>query len=280
MLPKIGYMQGRLSDQVNGMIQCFPWDEWEAEFPRANHIGVKLMEWTLDQYRLNENPLMTEGGRSRIRHLCSTYDVHVGSLTGDCFMQAPFWKTQGAECAELQHQFENVVRACSLLGINKIVVPLVDNGAPETDVQQRRLIDFMKKTVDVLRRLNISIVFECEYDPEECHHFIEQLPETEFGINYDIGNSAAMGFNPVHEFAYYGSRIKNVHVKDRPLNGTTVPLGLGGADFPSVFKQLAAIQYDGYYILQTARADLGKHSEAICRYATMVTEWISNASRS
>lgn len=262
------------------MIQCFPWDEWEQEFPRANQIGVSLMEWTLDHDHLYENPLITASGRSRIRELSIAHNVKVGSLTGDCFMQAPFWKTQGAERAGLQREFEDVVLACGDMGIGKIVVPLVDNGAPESIAHEDRLLAFMNDIAETLKLSGVSIVFECEYEPKECSKFIDKLPIDLFGINYDIGNSASLGFDPKQEFASYGHRIKNVHVKDRPLRGTTVPLGEGGADFPSVFAQLAAIHYDGNYILQTARAEAGKHVEAIAHYAKLVSGWIDHAARS
>ena len=277
---RIGFMQGRLSEQVDGKIQCFPWDEWEAEFARASQIGVQLMEWTIDHDRLNENPLMTESGRKRIRELSDAHNVHVVSLTGDCFMQAPFWKTRGSERLKLQQDFEDVVLACGDLGIGKIVVPLVDNGAPENSAHEKCLLSFLSDIAQTLKRLSVSIVFECEYEPQKCAKFIDKLPEHLFGINYDIGNSASLGFDPVQEFANYGHRIKNVHVKDRRLRGATVPLGQGDANFQLVFALLAALHYDGNYILQTARAEPGEHIGAIDRYAKLVAGWIDHATRS
>ena len=90
-------MQGRLSQRVDGRIQAFPWLSWEEEFQLAQRYGFRLMEWTLDQERLSENPLMTSEGQARIRELCRRHDVSIPSLTGDCFMQAPFWKARAAE---------------------------------------------------------------------------------------------------------------------------------------------------------------------------------------
>jgi hexulose-6-phosphate isomerase len=66
-----------------------------------------------------------------------------------------------------------------------------------------------------------------------------------------------------------------VHVKDRILGGTTVPLGEGAADFPSVFHHLAQIGYDGALILQTARAADGDHAGSLARYRGMVLEWLA-----
>ena len=90
-------MQGRLSPLINGKIQEFPWDNWRQEFVIASGMGFTLMEWTLDQNRLYECPLMTENGQQEIIKLSSCYGVKIPSLTGDCFMQSPFWKLSGAE---------------------------------------------------------------------------------------------------------------------------------------------------------------------------------------
>src|SRR5215213_6217684 len=94
-MARIGFMQGRLSPLVDGKIQAFPWAHWEQEFASAAKIGLPLVEWTLDQDRLRENPLMTEGGRARIRELTGSSGIRVESVTGDCFMQAPFFKARG-----------------------------------------------------------------------------------------------------------------------------------------------------------------------------------------
>jgi L-ribulose-5-phosphate 3-epimerase len=92
---RIGFMQGRLSALVNGKIQAFPWSEWREEFPRAKALGLSRMEWTIDQDRLRENPLTTDAGRAEIGHLIRENALRIPSLTGDCFMQAPFWKATG-----------------------------------------------------------------------------------------------------------------------------------------------------------------------------------------
>jgi hexulose-6-phosphate isomerase len=100
------------------------------------------------------------------------------------------------------------------------------------------------------------------------------LDSSLFGINYDIGNSAALGFNPQEEFAAYGARIVNVHIKDRMLGGTTVPLGTGSANFDAVFEALAKVNYRGNFILQTARAVDGNHSSSLSTYRDMAVNWL------
>jgi len=270
----IGFMQGRLCERVNGEIQAFPWRDWKNEFPAAAAIDLHLMEWTLDQERLYENPLMTADGQEKIRALCQQYDISIPSLTGDCFMQAPFWKASGEARTELQTDFLAIGSACAAVGIRMIVVPLVDNGRLDTAEQEDTLINFLLAQQPFLSEHQLQVIFESDFTPPDLARFIARLPAEQFGINYDIGNSAALGFNPADEFAAYGVRVVNVHVKDRVLGGTTVPLKTGSADFDAVFAALAQQNYEGNFILQTARAAEGNHAEVLHSYWEMTQQWM------
>ena len=274
--PHIGFMQGRLSPIVDGRIQAFPWANWKDEFPIAEEIGIHRMEWTLDQERLYENPLLTKVGQTQIKELCQRHSFTIPSLTGDCFMQAPFWKAKGEERVTLERDFRAVLDGCSAVGITIIVVPLVDNGRLENLEQEEKLITFLENQTEYLVSNGIKVVFESDFAPSELARFIGRLNPTLFGINYDIGNSAALGFDPAEEIASYGSRIMNVHIKDRMLGGTTVPLGTGSADFKTVFAILAKACYSGNYILQTARATDGDHAGVLSRYRDMTIDWLKN----
>lgn len=276
-ISQLGFMQGRLSPLVGGRIQAFPWDNWVDEFGAAERCEIGLMEWTLDQDRLYENPLLTCEGQEQIRALCSRYAMSIPSLTGDCFMQSPFWKVGGASGTELQKDFLAIIEACSQVGIEMIVVPLVDNGRLDTRDQENTLVDFLLHQVAFFKSRGVRIIFESDFVPADLARFIKRLPVDTFGINYDIGNSAALGYSPSEEFAAYGERILNVHVKDRVLGGTTVPLGTGNAQFEIVFTELARQGYKGKFILQTARATDDRHAQTLCRYRDMTLAWMVQA---
>jgi L-ribulose-5-phosphate 3-epimerase len=274
MKDRVGFMQGRLSPPVGGRIQAFPWLSWHEEFALAERNGFRLMEWTLDQERLYENPLLTQQGQAHIRTLCRQHALAVPSLTGDCFMQAPFWKVSGAERERLQRDFVSIAAACAVVGISIIVMPLVDNGRLDSSAERNVLREFLERQEGFLRERGLKVIFESDLGPAELADFIECFAPTTFGINYDIGNSAALGFDPAEEIAAYGARVVNVHIKDRVLGGTTVPLGSGNANFDRVFAALSRVRYDGNYILQTARADDGDHAGALVRYRDMSVKWL------
>ena len=268
-------MQGRLSPLVDGRIQAFPWGCWEAEFPQAGQLGFRLLEWTLDQDRLHENPLLTAAGRTEIARLHAQHGLRVASVTGDCFMQAPFWKAEGPEREALKLDFDAVCDACAAAGVSLIVVPLVDNGRLDTAAQEEVLVGFLEQRTASLAARRLRIAFESDFTPDQLARFIARLERTVFGINYDIGNSASLGFDVTEEMREYGHRITGVHVKDRPRGGTTVPLGTGAVDFDRVFAALAATGYSGSYVLQTARAADGNHAEVLARYRDMTVEWLT-----
>tara|TARA_B110000211_G_scaffold49831_1_gene54437 strand:+ start:5530 stop:6360 length:831 start_codon:yes stop_codon:yes gene_type:complete len=271
MIENIGFMQGRLSPMIEGKIQAFPWGCWQHEILAAKNIGISIMEWTLDQERLYDNPLMTSSGQREITSLCKKHDFCIPSLTGDCFMQAPFWKASDAvTCEKLKADFKAIISACGNIGIEFVVVPLVDDGSLDDIQQENILVDFLLQQQNHIRELGVRIVFESDFSPVELHRFISKLDSDVFGINYDIGNSASLGLNPVEEFKFIGDRIFNVHVKDRVLGGTTVPLGQGVADFKTVYRLLKSHNYNANYILQTARASNDQHLEALLKYKKFI----------
>jgi hexulose-6-phosphate isomerase len=273
--PRIGFVQGRLSPQVNGKIQAFPWEHWRAEFAAAQRLGFGLMEWTLDLERLHENPFMTAAGQAEIRALKSRHGVEVASLTGDFFMQAPFHRAQGAARERCLRDLHAVCEACAALSVRYLVIPLVDGGRidrPEVEADVLRTFGGMAPR---LQQLGVSVAFESDYAPDALASFIGHLPKDIFGINYDVGNSASLGFDPISEIGAFGERILNVHVKDRVRGGTTVPLGTGNADFVAVFSALRRARYSGDFILQTARAADGNHESALRLYRDMTRRWIA-----
>ena len=269
----MGFIQGRLSPIYDGKIQAFPWQHWEDEFKIAYDNEFNIMEWTLDQDRLYDNPIMSDHGRKLIKKLSQKYEVTIPSLTGDCFMQSPFYKIDGNDRDILLRDLNNIINACGQIGIKLIVFPLVDDGRLESTKQEKSLKDGLATINPLLESYEMKIVFESDFHAERLIDFISDFSVDYYGINYDIGNSAAFGFDPKEEINTYGCRILNVHIKDRELNGTTVPLGLGNANIPEVFKALNAINYNGNYILQTARATDKNHLGVLKKYRNQIINW-------
>lgn len=245
-------MQGRLSSKVNNKIQAFPEKNWKKEFPRAKKLGLKFIEWTLDYKNFYKNPLLTHKGKESIKKLQKKYSIKIKSLTGDCFMQKPFWKT--LKNSKLIDDFKNLVISCNKLKIKFIVIPLVDNGSLKNLKEEFFFIDICNNLSKFIKKNKVQLIFESDYPPKKLKNFIAKFDKKLFGINYDVGNSAGLNYNIDDEFNLYGKRILNVHIKDRIKHGKTVRLGEGNADLKKLLKKLKNINYKGNLILQTARS--------------------------
>tara|TARA_A100001011_G_scaffold400064_1_gene512080 strand:+ start:2920 stop:3753 length:834 start_codon:yes stop_codon:yes gene_type:complete len=248
----VGFMQGRLSPTKNNKIQFFPEKNWKKEFFLANKIGLKYMEWTLDYKNLYKNPIFTNEGIREIKNLSKKYNIKIKSLTGDCFMQKPFWKFSSSK--KYIDDLKKIIKACRNLKIKYIIFPLVDNSSIKNKTEENKIILEFKKLNNILTTNNVRILFESNYNPKNLKTFIEKFDLKNFGINYDSGNSASLNYDVDVEFNHYGKYIKNIHLKDRILNGKTIRLGKGNANFQKIFKNIKRIRYNNLLILQTARS--------------------------
>jgi len=270
----IGFMQGRLSLMEGKKIQSFPWLNWKNEFKIGKKLSFKLLEWTLDYKKLYSNPLMLKSGQKEIKNLCTKYNFKITSLTGDCFMQKPFWKTKKSKISKLQNDFLNIINESAKVGIKFIILPLVDNGKIENKKQEMILVSFLKKIYPILRTNKLKILFESDFEPKKYLKFIKKFNPNLIGINYDTGNSASLGFDAKREISIYGKYINNVHIKDRVYRGKTVELGKGNTNFSVIFEKLKQIKYKGNFILQGARSQNKQDAKILIKYRDFVIKFL------
>tara|TARA_Y100000389_G_scaffold169439_1_gene175735 strand:- start:40628 stop:41452 length:825 start_codon:yes stop_codon:yes gene_type:complete len=256
-----GVMQGRLSKIINNKIQSFPEKNWRIEFAKVNKLGLTSIEWTLDYKNLINNPILTKKGQSEIKKLSKQYSIKINSLTGDCFMQKPFWKIKDNK--KLITDLKKIINSCKVLGIKYIVVPLVDNGSIQNYKDEENLIKSCDEIIKYLKNSNVKLIFESDFPPKKLKNFIRKFDPNFFGINYDVGNSAALDYKIDEEFKCYGDYIVNIHIKDRKKNGKTIRLGKGNANFLKLFRNLKKIKYEQNLILQTARSKTNQHMNEI-----------------
>ncbi len=257
---KIGIMQGRLSPQYSNYIQRFPEKHWSEEFKIAKKLKLNSIEWTLDYDKLFKNPIFDKNQIKKIKYQKKKYKIKVNSLTADCLMEKPFWKLKNEKFFDI---FVKIIDACSNLGIKYLVVPLVDNGSISDKKFENKLIKKLIENVKFIKKKKVIILFESDFNPPKLRNFINKLPKNVFGINYDTGNSASLGYDIENEFKCYGKNIKNIHIKDRIYKGKTVRLGQGDVNFNKLKKILLKIKYKNNIILQTARGKKNKDIEEI-----------------
>lgn len=261
MSNKIGFMQGRLVNlEKKNFIQCFPKKNWPLEIKIANKIGFKIIEWTIDSDTLEQNPIYN-GNLDEVKNIIKKYQIKIPSITLDYFMQEPFFKKSKIKNKEsILRILKKIIINGNKVGIKYYIFPLVDNSSIQTTNEEKVLIKEIKILLKLLKK-NSQILFETDYAPNKIINFIRKFKSKKVGINYDTGNSASLGYDFSHEIKYL-KYIKNIHIKDRVINGSTVRLGKGSWDYKKFFKLIKG-SYKGNFILQTARSKNNKHVEEI-----------------
>ena len=268
---KVAFVQGRLVDLIDGKIQAFPRDDWEKELKIAAENNINFIELTVDLKNIWENPITSKIGQEYLKGKLSKPKINPLACTADFIMHNPPWFGGIDNFNRMKFITEEVIDGLSNLDCKIIVIPFVDESSIK-NINHQIAIDFLKSLTKVLEKKEIKVAIESDFEPKKLKSFIAELPSELFGINYDIGNSASLGYDFYEEFDSYFERIIHIHIKDRIFNGTTVPLGEGNANLKDCFKILRKEKYEGNFSMQTARDPSGKHVQAMLRYIKIVDE--------
>jgi hexulose-6-phosphate isomerase len=244
----IGIMQGRLLPPEPGRVQAFPRSRWQQEFPLASAAGFEFIEWIYDFHGEDVNPIANDEGIQCMRRLALEHGIQFVSLCADYFKDLGI-----LEPAKLVWLLER----CRSAGISRVVLPLLEAAHIQTPEQIKRTIAVLRDVLPEAARNEVEIALETALAPAPFAALLEALPHPSLKVNYDSGNSAAQGYSLTEEFAVYGNRIGAIHIKDKLLDGASVPLGTGVVDFSTLFRTLKQIDYRGDFVFEAVREDPG-----------------------
>jgi hexulose-6-phosphate isomerase len=270
----IGIMQGRLLPPVEDRIQAFPAERWEEEFALAGELGFDCIEFIFEGEEYASHPLMNADGISRINELQKETGVSVLSVCADYFMDYPLHRGSPDEIRRRISVVNELIENCAEIGVKDIVIPCVDRSSLMTMDESEAFVKALEGCIPMAEQCNINLSLETDLPPETFIYLLKRFGSGKVTVNYDIGNSAALGYSPGEEFDAYGSYISDVHVKDRVSGGGTVPLGTGVASFGTVFRRLNDLGFPGPYILQAARGETGDEKETIKGYIEFTKGYI------
>jgi hexulose-6-phosphate isomerase len=251
---EIGIMQGRLSPRIDGKIQAYPANTWQKEFEIAQQIGYAAIEWIVEN-PVESNALMTTSGKTEIKKVISSTGVRIDYVCADIFMQQPLVRMTEEIKSQNKDYLLEILKNAKEVGALGVEIPFVDNSSIKNDNEKQEFIDAMQDAFKLAKDLDIKISLETDLSPIAFKELLEQIGLDFVQANYDIGNSASLGFDPKEELDAYGQRILNVHVKDRKLGGTTVPLGTGNAKIDLIIQKLQEFGYSGGLTMQAARGE-------------------------
>ena len=95
-------------------------------------------------------------------------------------------------------------------------------------------------------------------------------------ICFDMGNSASYDHDPESTLKKISNYLGSVHIKDRKLNGRSVPLGKGRVDFNNVFSSLDKMNFNGPVSYQVHRNKNSDNVSVLKHSITFINNIIEN----
>lgn len=253
----IGIMQGRLLPKYQGRYQAHPVGYWQEEFAKTAEMGLDCIEFILDFNDAERNPLLRGDGPDEILLLSEKTGVKVSTVCADYLMEAPLHHSDEHIAAQSQRVLQRLLSNGKKLGLTDIVIPCVDQSRLIDNAAIERFIARLRPLIEATGMAGINFSLETDLAPQPFAELLERFNSPRVTVNYDTGNSAALGYDPVEELACYGTKITDIHIKDRNLGGGSVRLGTGNAQFGRFFEALRPLNYPGPFIMQAYRDDEG-----------------------
>ncbi|MDA9171066.1 sugar phosphate isomerase/epimerase [Alphaproteobacteria bacterium] len=252
----IGVMQGRLLPKYKNRFQAFPVNTWAKEFKIAQKFNIKNIEFIFDYNLYNKNPLYTSFGIKKIKNFVKTTGVSVKSICADYFMESPIFLS-GNYFLVNKIIIKKLIKNAFILGVTDIVIPCVDNSSLNNKEKKSRATIFLNSLALYLKKYNVNIALETDLNPRDFLVFVGNLQSDRIKINYDIGNSASLGFDLLEEIKAYSHLISNIHIKDRYLKGGSCLIGDGAINLDLFFNYINKVPRNYLLIMQCYRDEEG-----------------------
>lgn len=271
MSQPLGYVQGRLLEMPKRGYQAFPLENWQEEFALARERSLSHVEWVVDSHTLHNNPLLTSS--DEVLDLTEQFDIEISVICLDFLMFTKEISVTQALASSLKY-----VRAGAEVGANYVLLPLVDGSSMlKKNMDIDVALNLTRRIAEEANSHQLQVLLELDLPARDVPRFLETLGAQAL-INYDIGNSASLGYKWQEEVNAYGSQIGSLHIKDRYLGGGPAMLGEGNSDWIGVLSWwLANNLHSGPTTMQTFRDENGV--KVFDKQLKMVRERISPVPR-
>lgn len=253
----LGVMQGRLLPKYRGRYQAHPIGYWQDEFFKAAELKLDCIEFILDFNDAAMNPLLRSGGQDEILQLSEKTKVVIKSVCADYFMEAPLHHINEDIAFQSKKVLENLIFNGQLLGLSDIIIPCVDQSSLSDSNMAKRFTLKLLSIIEIAEKAGINIALETDLAPQPFAELLSRFESERVTVNYDTGNSASLGYDPIEELACYGKKITDIHLKDRIIGGGSVLMGTGDTQFKRFFDALGTLNYQGPIIMQAYRDEEG-----------------------
>lgn len=267
-------VQGRALPQIDESLQSFP-SNWIEEFPLIEKLGFDGIEWIYDKKSEYNNPILNLDQHENIKMISKKYNVSLENIVFDWFIIHPLIKNNDIKLSTKIEKLIDLLDTSEKIGFQRVIFPLLEgNSIHDSNEMELFLKIFSDNILPTLNLKKLEIHFETSMSPNDEFYFISKLDNSQTKICFDMGNSASLGFDCSEVLDKISPFLGSVHIKDRLINGPTVPLGEGSVDFSKVFKILNEIKFSGPISFQAYRNKNSNNIELLNSYLMFINNII------
>ena len=259
-LKKISITQGRHLKVINKKIQLFPEKNWKRELKLFNLTKLNFIEWVVSKDNFNKNPICQIDGYKIINQHLNENGIKCRSIDLDFIVKENTLKFTKKKIKFFIEKIKIISSNSKKIGIKYLIFPFLENSSPNVNIKFNKLVLLLDEIRKVVPN-KLHILIETDLKPVKLILLIKKMKNKIF-INYDLGNSASKNYNFEDEKKYF-KFVKNIHLKDRVKNGSTVRFGHGNADFKKLFNFLIKCKNNYDFTLQPARSKCNKDIKEI-----------------
>ena len=136
---------------------------------------------------------MTNKGILEIKRKSDQTGVEIKSVCAYYFMEAPFHKKPIDKINKSINVLNRLIDNSIEIGIEQIIIPCVDSSSLNPE-DFNFFIKNIQKCLKNAETKKIKICLETDLDPENFYELLKKMPHESVKVNYDIGNSASLGY--------------------------------------------------------------------------------------
>lgn len=243
---KISFVQGRLSKQIGSNFQYFPIDNWQNEIREAKRIGLANIEWIISDF---SNPIFNNIFVKLIINYLKKFNIKISSLSLDFLMKQPFYNLNINDLKWLIQKLNLISKKFGKLRVN---IPIEEESRVHNYEQMlkfERNLDYFKKKISKIFLISI----ETDISPDNVFKLLRKKKFKGIGINLDIGNIEANGYNIETYFKKLNNLIFGIHIKNRNILFSKSKMLKNKKNLNYIFKNLNSLKKLNDITLQTFR---------------------------
>ena len=267
----IGVMQGRLTaPKGRKNIQFFPNGHMGVsdEFREAKLLHLDYIEWLVTNS--STNPLLGDlYSCERIKNLIENSKVLVNTICLDYLKDVNLNKAGGFIFAK--NTLTWIANMANRIGCKLLIIPIYEKNMNFPTIKSlisSAIDDYRVKIalefLDVNSFTGLNFISDLTY--RDRVFFRYSVNNFGIGCCFDIGNNCGRDIIKELDNYYIHDMLFHIHIKEKNINGETVPLGtgvIGRNGWKDIFAFLRRVNYLGNFTLEVARGEEGKEKETI-----------------